>query len=412
MSTALRSVDPGNISLPRLSGLNRRLAGIPSLHVGAAVLSVLLGGLLLSISTTRDPLWWHLHFSQLGIFGDFSSALFNTTLKVSGAMVIVLAHFVRRDILRLGRGAVRRGSATLACVCLHVVGIDLALVGFVPLNTDKDLHDRVAALMVLGFLVLLASAPVMLHRLGRRMAVSTGVALIWLALSITLFVTASINLALFETISCGAMFAWTGMLTHTLGTPAASAGRRTDAADDRGACLGRRRLVIGRRRPPVARAASNPRPAPARPIAPLATTRPGAAHGPATRAAYRARSDTSARALSAPFVSRVRGRGSSGTSSAATGSTGIRPLALPRRMTADLQPPALLRRMRVIAAASRRGRGRRRPAPRPARCPVGTISAVRGTRAGSPDARRRRTGRARRRRARLDAPGAARSLPR
>ena len=410
MSTALRSVDPGNISLPRLSGLNRRLAGIPSLHVGAAVLSVLLGGLLLSISTTRDPLWWHLHFSQLGIFGDFSSALFNTTLKVSGAMVIVLAHFVRRDILRLGRGAVRRGSATLACVCLHVVGIDLALVGFVPLNTDKDLHDRVAALMVLGFLVLLASAPVMLHRLGRRMAVSTGVALIWLALSITLFVTASINLALFETISCGAMFAWTGMLTHTLGTPAASAGRRTDAADDRGACLGRRRLVIGRRRPPVARAASNPRPAPARPTAPLATTRRGAAHGPATRAAYRARSDTSAPALST--VSRVKGRGSSGTSLTATRSPGIRPLAPPRRMAADLQPPALPRRMTEIGAAFRRGRGRRLPTPRPASCPAGTVSAARGTRAGSPDARRRRTGRARRRRARLDALGAARSLPR
>lgn len=410
MSTALRSVDPGNISLPRLSGLNRRLAGIPSLHVGAAVLSVLLGGLLLSISTTRDPLWWHLHFSQLGIFGDFSSALFNTTLKVSGAMVIVLAHFVRRDILRLGRGAVRRGSATLACACLHVVGIDLALVGFVPLNTDKDLHDRVAALMVLGFLVLLASAPVMLHRLGRRMAVSTGVALIWLALSITLFVTASINLALFETISCGAMFAWTGMLTHTLGTPAASAGRRTDAADDRGACLGRRRLVIGHRRPPVARAASNPRPAPARPTAPLATTRRGAAHGPATRAAYRARSDTSAPALST--VSRVKGRGSSGTSLTATRSPGIRPLAPPRRMAADLQPPALPRRMTEIGAASRRGRARRLPTPRPASCPAGTVSAARGTRAGSPDARRRRTGRARRRRARLDALGAARSLPR
>lgn len=409
MSTALRSVDPGNISLPRLSGMNRRLAGIPSLHVGAAVLSVLLGGLLLSISTTRDPLWWHLHFSQLGIFGDFSSALFNTTLKVSGAMVIVLAHFVRRDILRLGRGAVRRGSATLACACLHVVGIDLALVGFVPLNTDKDLHDRVAALMVLGFLVLLASAPVMLHRLGRRMAVSTGVALIWLALSITLFVTASINLALFETISCGAMFAWTGMLTHTLGTPAASAGRRTDA-DDRGACLGRRRLVIGRRRPPVARAASNPRPAPARPIARLATTRPDAAHGPATRAAYRARSDTSAPALST--VSRVKGRGSSGTSLTATRSPGIRPLAPPRRMAADLQPPALPRRMTEIGAASRRGRARRLPTPRPASCPAGTVSAARGTRAGSPDARRRRTGRARRRRARLDALGAARSLPR
>ncbi|MDQ1082699.1 putative membrane protein [Microbacterium proteolyticum] len=252
---ALRFVDPAHLRIPRFGGLSRRLAGLPSLHVGAAVLSVLLGGLLLSIATTRDPLWWHLHFSQLGIFGDLSSALFNTTLKVSGAMVVVFALFVRRDILRLGRGPVRRGSATLACVCLNVVGINLALVGCVPLNTDKDLHDRVAGMMVLGFLALLVSAPIMLRRLGARMTISTGVALVWLVMSITLFVTATINLALFETISCGAMFAWSGMLTHTLGNRTVLKSAAAEA-DVRAACAGGRRVrrsLPARRRALIAR---------------------------------------------------------------------------------------------------------------------------------------------------------------
>lgn len=259
MSTVLRSVDPESILLRRFGGLSRRLAALPSFHVGAVALAALLGGLLLSIATTSDPLWWQLHFSQLGIFNDFSSALFNTTLKVSGSLVILFALFVRRDIVRLGRGPVRRGSATLACICLNVVGINLALVGCVPLNTDKDLHDRVAGMMVLGFLALLVSAPFMMGRLGRRMAVSTAVALIWLVLSITLFVTATINLALFETISCSAMFAWSGMLTHTIGRPATPTEKSADAVDTVAGRESRRARVrfAGRRARLVVRA---PRP--------------------------------------------------------------------------------------------------------------------------------------------------------
>ncbi|MCW2163290.1 putative membrane protein [Microbacterium hydrothermale] len=236
MSSALRSAVPFSLSTSHLSGLTRRMRTLPSLHVGAAALIVLVSGLLLSIATTSDPLWWQLHFSQLGIFGDLSSAFFNTTLKVSGLIVVVFAFCVRRDVRRVGRGPVRRGAATVAFLCLNVVGVNLALVGCIPLNTDKDLHDRVAGSMVLGFLALLISAPIMFNRLGKRMAVSTAVATVWLLISITLFVTATINLALFETISCTAMFAWSGMFTHVLAAraarvaaPARTEGERTTA---------------------------------------------------------------------------------------------------------------------------------------------------------------------------------------
>ncbi|WP_295784861.1 DUF998 domain-containing protein, partial [uncultured Microbacterium sp.] len=264
MSTALRSAVPASFPAPTLTGVTRRLRALPSLHVGAAALIVLVGGLLLAIATTSDPLWWQLHFSQLGIFGDLSSAFFNSTLKVSGMIVVVFAFCVRRDVARLGRGPVRRGAATVACICLNVVGVNLALVGCIPLNTDKDLHDRVAGSMVLGFLALLISAPIMFNRLGKRMAISTGIATVWLVISIALFVTATINLALFETISCTAMFAWSGMFTHVLASGAAKATVRTEDAPVRHLVPRRVRRTLSSRR-----ARSNARPAAARPTAGL-----------------------------------------------------------------------------------------------------------------------------------------------
>lgn len=299
MSSALRSAVPASFPAPTFTGATRRLRALPSLHVGAAALIVLVGGLLLAIATTSDPLWWQLHFSQLGIFGDLSSAFFNSTLKVSGMIVVVFAFCVRRDVARLGRGPVRRGAATVACICLNVVGVNLALVGCIPLNTDKDLHDRVAGSMVLGFLALLISAPIMFNRLGKRMAISTGIATVWLVVSIALFVTATINLALFETISCTAMFAWSGMFTHVLASAAAKATVRAEGAAVRHlAPRGIGRMVSSRAARTTTRAtaprSTAPRPTAARPTASrltaprpaasrLTAPRPGAARPTAPR---------------------------------------------------------------------------------------------------------------------------------
>ncbi len=299
MSSALRSAVPASFPAPTFTGATRRLRALPSLHVGAAALIVLVGGLLLAIATTSDPLWWQLHFSQLGIFGDLSSAFFNSTLKVSGMIVVVFAFCVRRDVARLGRGPVRRGAATVACICLNVVGVNLALVGCIPLNTDKDLHDRVAGSMVLGFLALLISAPIMFNRLGKRMAISTGIATVWLVISIALFVTATINLALFETISCTAMFAWSGMFTHVLASAAAKATVRAEGAAVRHLAprrIGRMVSSRGARTTtrataarPTASRPTAPRPAASRLTAPrpaasrLTAPRPGAARPTAPR---------------------------------------------------------------------------------------------------------------------------------
>ncbi len=418
MSSALRSAVPASFPAPTFTGAARRLRALPSLHVGAAALIVLVSGLLLAIATTSDPLWWQLHFSQLGIFGDLSSAFFNSTLKVSGMIVVVFAFCVRRDVARLGRGPVRRGAATVACICLNVVGVNLALVGCIPLNTDKDLHDRVAGSMVLGFLALLISAPIMFNRLGKRMAISTGIATVWLVISIALFVTATINLALFETISCTAMFAWSGMFTHVLASAAAKATVRAEGAAVRHLAPRRiGRMVSSRGARTTTRATA------VRPTAPRATavrfTAPRLATLTLPTGPLVARLGDASRPLLAPSnpvarlagVARIAGRGArSQTTTPARGDTAWAQEPASGAFCADARPvdrthsSHAARRTLALASSMRsttatRPGGRARP-----------VSASRAARVGSAGDRLRRPSRPVRPSSTPVAPGAARSL--
>lgn len=214
MSIAVSSARPfGGLTASRIS---QRLGAVPTMHVAGLVLVVLVGGILASILTTSDPQWWQLHFSQLGTFHDLSGGLFNNTLKVGGMIVVVFAVRVRRDLVRLGRTAARRGAATMAQICLTTVGVNLALVGCIPLNTIKSLHDNVAAMMVLGFSALLLTSPVLLHRMPKRLLLTTVSAFVLLFAGAWLFVDETINLALFEVIAFAIMFAWSGVFTHCL----------------------------------------------------------------------------------------------------------------------------------------------------------------------------------------------------
>ena len=310
--------------------LTRRFDEIPTMHLAGLVLVVLVGGILASILTTSDPLWWQLHFSQLGTFHDLSAAFFNTTLKVGGSLVVVYAVRVRRDLRRLGRRAGRRGAPTAAAFFLTVIGVNLALVGCVPLNTDKDLHDKVAGMMVLGFAALLLTSPFLLHRLPKRLVISTSVVFVFLFAGAWLFVTATINLALFEVIAFSAMFAWSGVFTHCLSGVAARSA--VTPADETAA-------------------AAAPRPLPTRTDVAVATL--------ASRPSRRTRTALTGTGRARPSLARRRPAIVSGPRAAVAGSAGARPSwAPPRRRSASMSPrgarpaaPALPRRGCTASAA-------------------------------------------------------------
>jgi GGDEF domain-containing protein len=58
-------------------------------QIGYTTAALLAIGLLISIATTPDPLWWHLHFSRLGTFAVFSGYMFNATIILTGVGVVV-----------------------------------------------------------------------------------------------------------------------------------------------------------------------------------------------------------------------------------------------------------------------------------------------------------------------------------
>lgn len=184
-------------------------------NASAAQLAVLIGltmlsGISISIITTTDPVWWHLHFSQLGTFKNGSAAFFNGGLIAGGILVVVYAGATAREIRALAPGRVRRGAARTTRVMYTIMGVNLALVGCVPLNSNGFVHDRVAGAMVLGFVGLLVTSPFLMHRMPRRLVLATALIFSIVFAGAWVFVTGQINLALFEVISFGAIFAWSG----------------------------------------------------------------------------------------------------------------------------------------------------------------------------------------------------------
>lgn len=205
---------PGAASPPpqRAGDSVRWLQGAGALRLAVLALLVLTVGIAVSAATTTDPLWWHLHFSRLGTFHNASGAVFNGTLVAAGAVIAVFARSAGRELHRLESHLVRRGTGVTARVLFTGVGASLALVGMVPLNSNKLVHDHVTAAMVLSFGALLLSSPWLMHRMPRLLVVTTGVVFIYLFVGGWLFVSATINLALFEVVAFTAMFSWTGVL--------------------------------------------------------------------------------------------------------------------------------------------------------------------------------------------------------
>lgn len=120
------------------------------LQLLATVLALfLVFGVLASMLTASDPLWWKENLSALGMTDDLSARTFNLTLIVAGILVTTLARYATRGIPTTHpRGVV--GART----CLIIVGIFLGLVGVFPVDDFFALHTAVASGMVVAYGVL------------------------------------------------------------------------------------------------------------------------------------------------------------------------------------------------------------------------------------------------------------------
>ena len=202
--------------------LGALLSGGTAAQVGFATAALLCVGVLLSIVTTPDPLWWQLHFSRLGTFATFSGYAFNATLVLTGAGVVAFGLRLRREMLRHAGTPVLtdRRAAVVVPVLVVLLGVHLSFVGVIPVNSNEFLHDRSSTGAVFCFVVILLSSRWMLRGMHGIMSRASRRVSLGLVATLAPYIAGFINLAAFELIVFGQVFWWLLLFARTIGRPA------------------------------------------------------------------------------------------------------------------------------------------------------------------------------------------------
>lgn len=199
------------------------------------------GGTALSMATTTAHGWWNLHFSELGTYSDFSGRAFNTTLIVTGLIIVAFAVRLYIDLRVLT--TLSRWMTQLILVLFTSLGINLLAVGVIPLNSNAFLHDRAASGVTLSFLCLLILVVVRARRFSRRLLGTTVLTILTLAAVIVAFATGTINLAALEIVAFPLIIGWSSALVRCVHQDMAG-DEAVDAADEPVADAAGERAVI------------------------------------------------------------------------------------------------------------------------------------------------------------------------
>lgn len=140
-------------------------------RLGTELLSVLVAaflvmGALLSAANASEPLWWQIHFSQLGMARDLAGFAFNYTLILAGIVIVTLADFLVHE-LRLWFAASGEGVWKVRFIRLGLVamGAMLAGIGLLPVHVSHRGHLIATYGTVSAFVVLAVVTPVILRQI-------------------------------------------------------------------------------------------------------------------------------------------------------------------------------------------------------------------------------------------------------
>jgi len=189
-------------------------------------------GVLVSMLLAENPYWWHAFFSELGTgeAGMLSFWTFNTTLTVSGIVLITLANFISQDLSgwaahRLHQGK-RRAFVQALKLGMVVMGISLIGVSWVPINVNHSIHTTFVQLLAMTFGLMLLSVPIWLPGAPAAMYVISYLMLGLAVLAVALWDPLSYyNLTALELAFAGIIFAWLVVLIRTLDAMIADAVR-------------------------------------------------------------------------------------------------------------------------------------------------------------------------------------------
>lgn len=196
-------------------------------QMSSAAVAVLLGaflaaGVVASMLSADNPSWWQSNFSALGISTASSATAFNFTIMIAGIVLTTLADYLSADLGRwpkVGRETVLTVRAVLTAIGVALIGL-----GAVPVNQSRLVHDIFAVTVIVGFGLLIISAPVLLKTLPSSFLITT-----WVFGGLMVVVVLSwrlgraYNFTAVELLSVLIIFAWLALFSRTVASGQADA---------------------------------------------------------------------------------------------------------------------------------------------------------------------------------------------
>jgi hypothetical membrane protein len=196
-------------SLGAVTGaVHRRAHGQAAYRSFNMVAMLLAAGCLASMSMTTTGAWWVLNFSTLGTSDDLAAVFFNLALVLSGLAMAAMSGRLASGIERPEHDA-RRGAVPTVRALVAVIGLSLAGVGVVPIDTDELLHNVFACAAGAAFALLASLTPVLVRRMPRTLVRTSRASL---ALEVSAFVIYDrlglVSLTVFEIVAFALVFVW------------------------------------------------------------------------------------------------------------------------------------------------------------------------------------------------------------
>lgn len=186
-------------------------------RLAALLAGFLVTGLLTSMLTAENPLWWQENLSALGMSSDVSGVAFNFTLIIAGVVISTLAGYATATLAATAKSPAALHRVRLLEGGIALIGVFLACVGLFPVDERFGLHTLVAS----GMVVVFASLIVRIRTLVPSVS-TTFAALGWLFLAVIAaaavlwFPVGYYNLTAVELIAASLIFAWLIILIRNL----------------------------------------------------------------------------------------------------------------------------------------------------------------------------------------------------
>lgn len=180
-------------------------------------------GMLASMLLAENPYWWHAFFSELGTgqAGVLSFWTFNTTITVSGMVLITLANFITQDLYAWAEHRRRHGKRRAIVRVLKggmmIIGVCMIGLSWVPINLNDPIHTGFVQVLAAVFILMLVSIPIWLPGVPAAMYVISYLMLGLGVLAVLLWYPLGYyNLTALELGFAGIIFAWLVVLIRTV----------------------------------------------------------------------------------------------------------------------------------------------------------------------------------------------------